>query len=98
MGEGPPPVAGRDRTLRMGTLLTSRRLRASCIAAGMVALLAALPAAGQPAAADMLFKEAVKLAEQGKWAEACPKFQASYELDPQLGALMSLADCHVEEG
>jgi hypothetical protein len=50
------------------------------------------------ASADALFDEAKKLAEQGNHAEACPKFEASFNLDPTLGTLLNLADCHEKIG
>lgn len=51
------------------------------------------------AAADALFQQAKVLTEAKKWAEACPKFEASYKLDPTLGTLLNLADCeeHVDK-
>jgi hypothetical protein len=50
------------------------------------------------AAADQLYKEARTLAQKGSYAEACPKFQASYELERALGTLLNLADCHEHIG
>lgn len=71
---------------------------------GCTALLAALltapqsALAGDPAAADVLFKQAKALAGEGKYAEACPKFEASYNLDKTVGTLMNVADCHENIG
>jgi hypothetical protein len=50
--------------------------------------------AADSAGADALFQAAKELARQGKYAEACPKFEASYKLDKTLGALLNVADCH----
>jgi hypothetical protein len=50
------------------------------------------------AAADLAFAEAKRLVAAGKIAEACPKFELSYNEDPQLGALLNLADCHEQIG
>lgn len=50
--------------------------------------------AGDTAAADALFSEAKALADKKKFAEACPKFDASYKLDKAVGTLMNLADCN----
>lgn len=65
-----------------------------------VALCAASGAAraDDGAAADALFQQAKTLTEAKRWAEACPKFEASYKLDKTLGTLLNLADCeeHVD--
>lgn len=57
-----------------------------------------LALAGDSAAASRLFEEARRLRDAGNLAEACPKFEASYDADPQLGALMNLADCLERDG
>ncbi len=50
-------------------------------------------------AAQTLFDEGRKLALDGKVAEACPKFEASYKLDTKsLGTLLNLADCLEKTG
>lgn len=41
-----------------------------------------------------LFDEARELAGQNRWTEACPLFQAAYELTPNGGAALSAADCY----
>lgn len=41
-----------------------------------------------------LFERAKELEKAGKFAEACPIFEASYRADPQLGALLNMANCH----
>lgn len=55
-------------------------------------------AAADPATAAAAFKQADDLRKQGKWADACPLFEASYNADPQLGVLLHLADCHEHVG
>jgi hypothetical protein len=45
------------------------------------------------AVADQLFTEAKALANSGNFEAACPKFEASFQADPALGALLNLADC-----
>src|SRR5580704_9991472 len=50
------------------------------------------------AAADAAFAAAKRLAAAGKLAEACPKFEVSYNEDPQVGSLLNLADCHERTG
>jgi hypothetical protein len=50
--------------------------------------------AGNEVAAEALFMEAKKLAAQGKYAEACPKFAESNRLDRGAGTLIHLGDCY----
>ena len=54
--------------------------------------------AGNRAAAEALFNEGRKLAASGKYADACPKFEASQKLDPGLGTLLNLAECYEKIG
>ena len=63
-----------------------------CLAA-LVLSASAARAEGDTAAAEALFQQAKGFAEAQQWAAACPKFEASYKLDKQLGTLMNLADC-----
>lgn len=51
-----------------------------------------------PAAAQALFDQARDLTRQGKFAEACPKFQESNRLDPGIGTQFNLADCYEQSG
>jgi hypothetical protein len=48
----------------------------------------------ESAAAQALFEEAKRLAAAGNYAEACPKFAQSQEIDPAPGTLLHLAACH----
>lgn len=74
-----------------------------CLAALACATVAST-ALGQQAAATnkatavQLFDEADKLMLEGKVSAACPKYAASMKLDPQLGALLHLADCYAKNG
>jgi len=45
-----------------------------------------------------LFNEGKQLMAQGKVAEACPKFLASYTLEARIGTLMNLANCYEQNG
>jgi hypothetical protein len=93
--------------------MISRRSLRRLLCAGAVTIAAAAPRASlagdetapsgarrgdNAAAADALFNEAKRLAEEGNHAEACPKFEASFNLDPTLGTLLNLADCHERSG
>jgi hypothetical protein len=49
-------------------------------------------------AAQALYDEARKLVDAGNIEAACPKFRASYELDPGGGTLLNLADCYEKQG
>ncbi len=51
-----------------------------------------------PAVADQLFKQAKELLKEGKIAEACKRFQESFDTDPAVGSLMNLADCLERDG
>ncbi len=46
------------------------------------------------AAVEALFNEGKRLVVDGRLAEACPKFLASYNLEQRLGTLLNLADCY----
>lgn len=49
-------------------------------------------------ASQSLFDEGRELMIQGNFAEACAKFETSYELEPGLGTLLNLALCHEKRG
>lgn len=68
-----------------------------------LAVIVVLAVAGSAAAqsktiAEQLFNEARDLAKADKWAEACPKFEASFKQDPALGTRLNLATCYVHIG
>lgn len=47
---------------------------------------------------ERLFKEGRELADQGKFKEACEKFEQSLELDPAIGTQLNYANCHEKQG
>jgi hypothetical protein len=68
--------------------------RGSAWVLALVPLLAASSArAGDPIAAEALFADGKKLASDGRYPEACTKFEASERLDTGLGTQFHLADC-----
>jgi hypothetical protein len=59
---------------------------------------AARTSSDKDADAERLFREGQKLLEERRYGEACPKFEAAYKKDQQLGTLLNLAYCHKEQG
>jgi hypothetical protein len=53
---------------------------------------------GSQPAAEALFNQGRELMTAGKFSEACPKFEASQQLDPGLGTMLNLADCYEKTG
>lgn len=54
--------------------------------------------ASDKAASQALFDEAVRLMDRENYKEACPKLEASQDLDPGVGTLLYLADCYENLG
>jgi hypothetical protein len=50
------------------------------------------------AAVEALFSAGKKLMADGRVAEACPKFLASYNLEHRIGTVLNLADCYEKNG
>jgi hypothetical protein len=50
------------------------------------------------AGAEALYEQARGLMKQGDFAQACPKFKQSYELDAGGGTLLNLAECYEKQG
>jgi tetratricopeptide (TPR) repeat protein len=77
------------------------RARKLCLLLAVLAMTPASPVFAQSAdaaRADALFRDAQKLLERGKVHEACEEFAESQQIDPALGTLLNLADCHAQEG
>ena len=74
----------------------SRLGYAAVAAVGLAPRVAAAQDPAAKAQAVQLFDAADKLMTQGNISEACPKYAASMKLDPQLGALLHLADCYAK--
>lgn len=60
----------------------------------MLAPPASAESADDKAAAEALFDEGKSLFLAKRFAEACPKLEASQKLDPGIGTLLYLADCY----
>jgi len=73
-----------------------RAPRALVLAASLALVAAGRPAAAQGTsekAAQKAFEDGMKLLDQGKTAEACPKLEESQRLDPAMGTQFRLAEC-----
>jgi Tfp pilus assembly protein PilF len=76
-----------------------------CLASVAPLLLDATSARAQPAPsasaverADAAFDEGRELFDQGRFKEACEKFDLSMQLDPSPGTLLNLGNCHEPQG
>ncbi|HEX4449969.1 MAG TPA: hypothetical protein VH143_03810 [Kofleriaceae bacterium] len=65
---------------------------------GLVASVASVASADKTNKADELFKRAKKLLAEHKYAEACAKFEESYQLDPGIGGQLNVGKCYEEWG
>lgn len=75
--------------------------RTVSVAVGSLLVLVSTAAEAAPsdqAAAEALFQEGKALFDKGTYAQACPKFEESYRLDPAGGTLFALALCREAEG
>lgn len=71
------------------------------LALGVTLLLAPAAARAQDATeatAASLFDEGMKLMDQGRYAEACPKLARSHQIAPTGGTVLNLGDCYERAG
>lgn len=61
-------------------------------------LVASTVFAGNKDKADALFKQGKKLSAEKKYGEACPAFEQSMKLDPQIGTQLNIAKCYEDWG
>jgi len=77
---------------------TLRHSLCASLALALVAGTASAQRSTNAAGAEALYEEARALMKQGDFAQACPKFKHSYDLDPGGGALLNLAECYEKQG
>jgi hypothetical protein len=75
----------------------ARSLLQICVSLYVLSLAPAAHA-GDPAAAEALFREGRAQMDKGELAAACPKLEQSQKLDPSSGTMLNLALCHEKEG
>src|SRR5437870_5793325 len=74
-------------------------LFASTLALALASVLVSADAnADEQAQGRALFDEGAALAKEGRWTEACPKFEASLKHFPGLGTRGKLAECYEKLG
>jgi hypothetical protein len=75
-------------------MVSVRCLLVTCILAGLVLVAPNTARAGNPAAAEELFRQGLTLMEREQYPEACRKFEASQNEDPSPGTLLNLGACY----
>jgi hypothetical protein len=68
------------------------------LSSGLYPLSATAQPADAKAAAEQLYSQAQQLMAKGDYDAACPKFEASLELDAALGTVINLARCYEKQG
>lgn len=76
----------------------ARRLCSLVLFVGSTLLASRAEAQNSGALAESLFREGRDLFERGQAELACEKFAESLRLDPALGTLLNLAECHAHVG
>jgi tetratricopeptide (TPR) repeat protein len=69
-----------------------------CLLASNVVWAQGPTGASQAKQADAAFSEGRDLFEQGRFREACEKFELSMQLDPSPGTLLNLGNCYEPQG
>ena len=101
-GSGQQPLC-RDRSLSVAVRFVPAFSRSAAVVLGCLALATALlqaaPARADAsptdvAAAEVVFADAKKLVKEGRFNEACPKFEEAQRIDPTPGTLLNLGDCY----
>ncbi len=64
------------------------------LSVGRVAIADEAPSATDAASAEVLFKKARGLMDEGRTEEACAAFDASYQFDPAPGTLLNIGACN----
>jgi hypothetical protein len=54
--------------------------------------------AGDPVAAEFVYRRAMELMAKGEYEQACVRFEESQKLDAGIGTLLHLADCYEKAG
>lgn len=85
-------------TPRAALLHTAKQLvlgltMVSSLIAGVANTALADEPARDPAGAQALFNKALDLLSKEQWDQACPMFDASFKLDPSVGALINMGRC-----
>jgi hypothetical protein len=75
---------------------TRSRFAATILAAGLFSI--SLQASADTGTAEILYRDAVKLMEEGKFDEACPKLVESQRIDTATGTLVALSKCYEGAG
>jgi len=90
------PGVARSRVTRLAARSGAALTLAFCLFAGTSH--AQAPSAAAKAQADTAFDEGRELFEQGRFKDACDRFELSMKLDPSPGTLLNLGNCYEPQG